>query len=274
MPAWRLILDGPRGAAENMAVDEAILRSCAEGCVPPTVRVYSWDRPSISIGCMQPAAPDILDLDYCRQEGIEVVRRITGGRAVVHGSDVTFSLAIREIDLPEGCANVIASHRWLMGGVVTGLRRLGIDADIGPERSDATDASTDCFARVAECDVRVGRTKVVGSAQVRRFGALMEQGSTPYAPPGFNTARVFGQAVRAAAGSPLYGFSHSSIAGALIHGFRELANPELEPAPLTRHEAETAAELAREVYSTLEWTTCRSNPPSKQFDMQPHTCPK
>jgi lipoate-protein ligase A len=266
---WRLILDGPRGAAENMAVDEAILRACAEGRVPPTVRIYSWKRPSISLGCLQAIAHGAgFDLDYCQAEGIEVVRRMTGGRAVIHGSDVTFSMAIREADLPEGCTSVIASHRWLMGGVVAGLTRLGIDAEIGAadrsggspsppgprRRSDATDASTDCFAHVAQCDVRIGSTKAVGSAQARRFGALLEQGSIPYEQPGFDARRVFG---RRAVSCPICEFSYSVIAAALVKGFTELVG-KIAQQPLTDWESETALELARDVYSTSEWTETRT----------------
>lgn len=264
---WRLILDVARGAAENMAIDEAILRACGDGSVPPTVRIYSWDRPSISLGCLQSVlrrAQDDgrgrFDFDYCRQAGIEVVRRITGGRAVIHGSDVTFCIAIRESDLPEGCRSVISSHHWLMGGIVAGLRLLGIDAEIGPERESISgrDAPADCFAHVAQCDVRVGRGKAVGSAQVRRFGALLEQGSIPYALPEFDTARVFGRR-SAAGGGAVEGFSYSAIADAVARGFREHLQGALELGELSLGELQMAAELSREKYSTEAWTMRRGS---------------
>lgn len=253
---WRIIIDPPRGAAENMAIDEAILRSCADGSSPPTIRIYSWQRPSISLGCLQPIT-DKLDLDYCQTEGIEVVRRITGGRAVIHGSDVTFSIAIRECDLPKGCANIIESHRWLMGGIVAGLQLLGIDAEIGPKKSDTSRSATaDCFAHVAECDVRVGRTKIVGSAQMRRYGAILEQGSIPYTPTSITT-RVFGGVKLAPTPSPLDKFSYSDIANAICQGFRKHLDCNPHTASLTQCEAELAAELTRGVYSTSEWTQKR-----------------
>ena len=278
---WRLILDGKRGAAENMAVDEAILRACAQGIVPPTIRIYSWQRPSISLGCLQSVTPEDLDLEYCRANGIEVVRRITGGRAVVHGSDVTFSIAIKEADLPEGCASVIASHRWLMGGIVAGLRLLGIDAQIGnrsvrPQRKwglsqsvsgvdcpHFRDSMSDCFAYVAECDVRVGRAKAVGSAQVRRFGAILEQGSMPYASPGFDAARVFGRAARVADTCPLDRFSFAQIADAVARGLQDHLGTALEPAELTLIEIEMAGGLARGKYGADEWTMLRRKQPSE-----------
>lgn len=253
--AWRLILDTARGAAENMAVDEAILRSCAEASSPPTLRIYSWKRPSISLGCHQPTR-GALDLDYCRKEGIEVVRRITGGRAVIHGTDVTFSIAIRECDLPEGCTSVLASHRWLMGGIVAGLRLLGIEAEIGSRipQSAIRNPNADCFAHIAECDVRVGQVKSVGSAQVRRFGAILEQGSIPYAPPAFDAARVLGTTPSSNDANPLDGISYATIADAVVRGFRERLESEIEPAGLTQTEADLAADLARGKYATDAWT--------------------
>jgi len=240
-----------------MAVDEAILKSCAESCAPPTLRIYSWLKPSISLGYLQPVTPARLDLEYCREAGIEIVRRITGGRAVIHGTDVTFSIALGESDLPEGCGSVIASHRWLMGGIVEGLRSLGIEAEIGPERAIAqSEMSADCFAHVAECDVRVGNEKVVGSAQVRRWGALLEQGSIPRAAPSFDVTRVFGRPAKPYREHLLAQKSPDEISQALIKGFNIALAQPLQQADLTTRELSCAADLAAEKYSTEAWT-CR-----------------
>lgn len=263
MNGWRLILDTQHDAAENMAIDEAILLACADGTAPPTLRIYSWSRQSISLGCLQPVTSERLDLNYCLGEGIDVVRRITGGRAVIHGSDVTFSIALCETDLPEGCSSVIASHQWLMNGIVTGLRLLGVDARIGDRdthsfripHSTLRNPTADCFAHIAECDVRVGRKKVVGSAQVRRSGAILEQGSIPYAAPGFDTGRVFARAgCSAELDIPLNGLTYSAIEQALASGFGELLQGNLTPGSLSLSETILAEELAREKYSAAEWT--------------------
>lgn len=267
MKTWRLIEDSQHGAAENMAIDEAIMLSCTDGSAPPTVRIYSWSRPSISLGCLQPIlrqAQDVrggFDVDFCRGQGIELVRRITGGRAVIHGSDVTFSIALRESDLPEGCSSVLECHQWMMGGIVAALRLLGIDSAIGggPLRtphSAISNAAADCFAHIAECDVRVGQKKAVGSAQVRRSGAVLEQGSIPYAAPGFDTTRVFGRATKSVSAEdiPLAGVASSAIEQALIGGFSELLLGNLTQDALSSDEKKLAAELARDKYSTPEWT--------------------
>lgn len=264
MRPWRLILDTAHGAAENMAIDEAMMLSCANGSAPPTLRVYSWLRPSISLGCLQPLGGGRFDIDYCHAQGIDVVRRITGGRAVIHGSDVTFSIALRESDLPEGCSSVLASHRWLMGGIVLGLKQLGIDAEIGDSdigsfrvpRSAVRNPVADCFAHIAECDVRVGTKKAVGSAQVRRSGAILEQGSVPYAAPGFDARRVFGRAGRLVAGDdlPLSGLTYQAIEQALAMGFVELVGGSLIPGEPSPEEWRLAQELAASKYSTEDWT--------------------
>jgi lipoyl(octanoyl) transferase len=268
---WRLILHGAHGAAENMAIDEAILRACADGSSPPTIRIYSWTRPSISLGCLQDVlrqAQDAqvsgghgrFDLDYCRANGIEVVRRITGGRAVPHGCDVTFSIAIRESDMPAECRSVIASHRWLMGAIVAGLSVLGLDAELGPTngrlrgpQSAIGDSPADCFAHTAECDVRVGRAKAVGSAQVRKLGALLEQGSIPYSAPAFDAARALGRPARNGC-CPLEGFAFDTIAEAIVRGFASHLRTALERAAFTVYETDLARELAREKYATEAWT--------------------
>lgn len=257
MKRWRLILDTARGAAENMAIDEAIMLSCARGSASPTVRIYSWSRPSVSLGCLQPLQDAQFDIDYCRSEGIDVVRRITGGRAVIHGSDVTFSIVLGEHDLPEGCSSVLASHRWLMGGVVSGLRLLGIDAELG-ESSGARDAlsGADCFGHIAECDVRVGRRKVVGSAQVRRSGAILEQGSIPFAAPGFDASRVFSKPNQPVTERdiPLAGFTYRAIEQALARGFGGLLQGSIEQGMPSPDEARLADELARDKYLSPDWT--------------------
>ncbi|HUV04203.1 MAG TPA: lipoate--protein ligase family protein, partial [Armatimonadota bacterium] len=110
-------MDGNRAAAFNMAADEAILRACADGVVRPTLRLYSWQRPAISVGLFQSIERSRIDIQYCHDAGIELVRRPTGGRAVLHGHDLTFSIALHECRIPNSFKKVLASHMWLMGGI-------------------------------------------------------------------------------------------------------------------------------------------------------------
>lgn len=190
---WRLILDGDRDAVFNMAADDAIFRLCAAGRVPPTLRFYGWSGPAISLGRLQRSLAGKVDMDYCRESGTTLVRRPTGGRAVIHGHDLTFSITLLESEIPSEHRSIVKSHQWLMSGIAAGLRSLGSSAELGPDANRPTPASisADCFAHVAECDIRVGREKVVGAAQARSRGALLEQGSIPLTAPLVDTSRIF-----------------------------------------------------------------------------------
>lgn len=241
-----------------MAVDEAIMRSCAQEQSPPTLRIYSWKCPSVSLGYMQTVDKSRLDLDYCREEGIEVVRRITGGRAVVHGSDLTFSIALNEHDLPKECHSVLASHRWLMGGIVEGLRSMKIDAEIGSAQGSINPRDTkgaDCFAHIAECDVRIGLNKVVGSAQVRKWGAILEQGSIPCEKSIIDLGRLFSRKSRINYDSYLPEWTtYEAIEQALAGGFARFFETVMEPGALTGDEQHLARTLETEKYSVDDWT--------------------
>ncbi|MHB0912853.1 MAG: lipoate--protein ligase family protein [Armatimonadota bacterium] len=251
---FRLIIDENRGAAANMAVDEAIFRACARGEVPPTIRIYGWTGPSISIGKLQRLRPGQIDLDYCREAGVELVRRPTGGRAVLHGHDVTFSVAVRIGDLPSGAQSIRASHTWLMAGVVRAMRRLEIEADLGaPDgRTLRMDHGADCFAHVAECDVRVGESKLAGAAQARKWESLLEQGSLPHAEPLVDPARLFGaEAAPTTAAIPA---ARAAIVQALADGFAASMGITTVIDSLTDNEIECARDLEVNKYACPEYT--------------------
>jgi len=254
---WRLILDGKHGAAANMAADEAILRAHVDGKVPPTLRLYGWEKPAVSLGYFQSMEGARIDVEYCRDAGIEIVRRPTGGRAVLHGHDLTFSISLDERQIADGFRSVLGSHLWLMGAVVAGLRMLGLEAEIGPAngRAELRD-SADCFAHVAECDVRVGREKVAGAAQVRRLGGVLQQGSMPCAVPAVEAARVFGHTNTGLRenGYLLAGAARRDIEQALVQGFEDALQVSFVEGTLTGDEIELALQLQGEKYASPEWT--------------------
>ena len=88
MYEWQVIEDEPKDGESNMAIDRAILESCGLGAIPPTLRLYSWKRPTLSVGHAQNFAKEI-DVNLCRKLGIQIVRRPTGGRALLHQHEVT-----------------------------------------------------------------------------------------------------------------------------------------------------------------------------------------
>lgn len=248
---WRLILDRKHSAAGNMAIDEAILVSCAGYESPPTLRLYGWARPSVSLGYFQQIGRGGLNLDYCRARGIAVVRRPTGGRAVLHGHDLTFSIALPEDQLPDDTRDIQESHAWLMAGILAGIRRLGLDAELGElDPLGRQDNAVDCFAHIAKCDIRSGYRKLVGSAQVRRYGGVLEQGSIPCEAQSVDVERLFGSESPAVA----LGISPKLVQSAVVRGFSEALGIELVPGKLTEYEISAAMELERLKYSSTTWT--------------------
>jgi len=187
--AWRLIVASrPATGFWNMAVDEALLAAASDG-VPPTLRLYGWSGPWLSLGHAQPF--DDATLAACRSAGVGVVRRVTGGRAVLHGADLTYAVTASERALPDG---LHASYRVLSDALVDALRGLGIRAERVARGADrvAPAGRFDCFADAADDEVCAGGRKLAGSAQRRAGGALLQHGSIRLAPDPPEAARIAG----------------------------------------------------------------------------------
>ena len=164
-----------------MAADEGLLAEAVDGDVRPTLRLYTWDPPTVSLGRFQ--RPDqSVNLDACRRLGIDVVRRVTGGRAVLHHRELTYSLAARS-DNSFFPNDVLGTYRIIAKGLVAGLRSLGIDAEMvsrsGPHAGLVRKGSTtpSCFASPSWYEIVVQGRKIVGSAQRRLSEAFLQHGS-------------------------------------------------------------------------------------------------
>src|SRR5881394_1227903 len=169
---WRLLVDAPLVGAWNMAVDEVLLDGVAAGTTPPTIRFYGWNPPCLSLGYFQPF--DVVDVDGCRALGVDVVRRATGGRAILHDRELTYSVALPASVLGHD-GGILPSYYRLSLALQTGLRRLGIDVSLAPE-SEAPNRALHgpaCFDRPSAHEILLHGRKLVGSAQVRRAGALL-----------------------------------------------------------------------------------------------------
>jgi len=177
---WQWRADSlPGNPAENMAADEALFLSLVRRDTDiPIVRVYGWDRPSVSYGRLQDetavrdAYPDL-----------PRVRRPTGGRAVLHGNDLTVSIICRDEHLPPVSGGVLSSYRLLVSPVTAALNALGVSAELGKGARSPGQSPVRCFDTVASCDVADPQTgrKLVGSAQRRDSGAILQQMSLPLA---------------------------------------------------------------------------------------------
>jgi lipoate-protein ligase A len=166
-----------------MAIDEAILIGVGGGHSPPTLRFYGWKPAALSIGYFQ-KAEDEVDLHELRRRGLGFVRRPTGGRAVLHDNELTYSVIVPESH-PGMPASVGDACRLLNRGLACGLRRLGIDArpaglPDGGKRPVSPAASAACFDSPSSYELVAGGRKIAGSAQMRQRGAILQHGSVPF----------------------------------------------------------------------------------------------
>ena len=177
MEHWRLIEDGVGSGHLNMATDQAILTACGEGKAPPTLRLYGWTEPTLTVGYAQKSDRD-LDLDRCRALGIPVVQRPTGGRALLHDKELTYSL-VAPIPHPQFPSNLRAAFRRVSEALLLSLSGLGIsDAKMTkPERASPNGRSPSCFSTLNHHEITVDNKKLIGSAQRRTSRSFLQQGS-------------------------------------------------------------------------------------------------
>lgn len=178
---WRFLSSGRQHPAYNMAVDEAILTAHSEGKVPPTVRFYGWDPATLSIGYFQRAAEEI-NFEQLKQEGLGFVRRPTGGRAVLHDQELTYSIIVAE-NYPGIPRSVTEAYRVLSEGLVLGFRKLGLDAEMvqlaseDDKRKYESMGSAACFDSPSWYELVVEGRKIAGSAQTRQKQVVLQHGS-------------------------------------------------------------------------------------------------
>jgi lipoyl(octanoyl) transferase len=173
---WRLINSGRRNGALNMALDLALAGSVRSRISGPVLRFYDWEQPTISLGYNQDAKQ--LDLEACSRAGVRVVRRPTGGRAVFHFNEFTYSvIALQDDPLLGG--PVLETYRTIAQALVQGLNRMGIESEL--QRSQTAGASVKdsplCFAAAGRYEITASGKKILGSAQRRVEGVILQQGS-------------------------------------------------------------------------------------------------
>jgi len=174
---WRLILDPPVSGKENMEKDLELMEEVATGECPPTLRLYRWNPPAVSLGYFQDEN-EVVDMKACRDAGIDVVRRPTGGRAVLHDQELTYSIIVPEVHPFINKGGVIDAYRSISRGIVTAFNLLDIVAVLTPEEHNRAGlAPGSCFDSSTAYEIQVDGKKVVGSAQLRRDGIVLQHGS-------------------------------------------------------------------------------------------------
>lgn len=255
---WRFIESGPCSASYNMALDEAIAASVRNGKSPPTLRFYTWDRPSLSIGCFQKTSD--LDLGYCGRNSIPFVRRPTGGRAILHGDELTYSFAVHTDEKPfsEG---LMESYRGISSAFNLAFQKIGIhvESKMQRERGRILSGNPLCFETSSYGEILLNNRKIVGAAQKRWKDGLLQQGAIPYVYDKEKIVPVFGcqasQGENAMHGLKeiLPGFDDQKFRKALWEAFEETFGISL----LTSHpdpaEHQAALELEQQKYLQDSW---------------------
>ncbi len=241
----RVIDSKNNNAYLNMGINEALMKKCTEGVIPPTLLFFAWKPPAISIGYFQGLKEEV-DLDKCKELGIDYVRRITGGGAVFHDAELTYSIVIPEKDCPD---DILESYGLICGAIIKGLKHLGINAEYAPIN-----------------DILCNGRKISGNAQTRRNGVVLQHGTILLdvdVDKMFSLLKVPDEKIKdkliASVKERVAGINktYDEVASALRKGFQEQFNAELVEDSLTEEELELGKQIAQEKYSTDKWNHMR-----------------
>ena len=288
---WRLIKDNYHTGFANMAIDEAIMIAHREGLVPPTIRFYQWSPPAVSLGYFQDLKKEI-DVDVCKNLGIDIVRRPTGGKAVLHDKELTYSFIIKE-NHPLVNDSILETYKKISGGIIRGLSYLGITAELVPLREKLKNSSSGneikskishsdiksiCFSVPSQYEVQVEGKKIVGSAQVRKREIVLQHGSllielekdklfSVFNFPSVQIRERLKIRFKATSLEEILKrkISFSELSEILPGGFEEEFGVRLTEGKLTKQEEKISQELLENKYSTYDWNYERKN---NQLDSQ------
>ncbi|MFN2745371.1 MULTISPECIES: lipoate--protein ligase family protein [Bacillus] len=269
---WCFIDSGRQDPAYNMALDEALLYWHSEQKIPPTIRFYGWNPPTLSVGYFQNIEKEV-DLEAVKRHGLGFVRRPTGGRGVLHDQELTYSVIVSE-EHPEMPKTVTEAYRVISEGILQGFRELGLDAYFAIPRTEKekqslkSPRSSVCFDAPSWYELVVEGRKVAGSAQTRQKGVILQHGSILL---DLDEDKLFDLFIykndrirermqrsfkeKAVAINELAAkrVTIEEASAAFKTGFEKGLNIHLEPYELSREETEFVEELARTKYVTDEW---------------------
>ncbi|SFG26885.1 lipoate-protein ligase A [Halobacillus alkaliphilus] len=271
METWYFVDSGHCTPAMNMALDEALMNWHRQGEIPPVLRFYGWAPAGLSVGYFQKVKGKI-DLEGVERHGFELVRRQTGGRAVLHDKELTYSVIVSE-DHPDMPASVKDAYLVLSKGLLEGFHNLGIEAEFAvPEGKLDTTGSAVCFEEPSWYELIVEGRKAAGSAQTRKKGVILQHGSIPIDVDDVKlfdmfiyknervkerARRAFGD--KAAAINQLIDsrITFDQTKEAFKEGFETGLGIHLEPFELSDEQWKEVERIAEERYRTEEWNFSR-----------------
>lgn len=269
---WRLLRTQPAAGAWNMAVDEAILESTAQGNMPPTLRLYAWSPACLSLGYAQ--SIDDVDLEKLKKLGWDIVRRPTGGRAILHIDELTYSICGMNSD-PNLAGSILECYQRLSQGLIEALRRLSIIPDIpnlSPKQDHQSPENPVCFEVPSNYEITIGEKKLVGSAQARKKSGVLQHGTLPiygdisriidilhYPEESLKEQARIRLLDHATTVESVLGYAGDwwIASYAFEQAFQKVLNIELQVMDLTPAEGSRALDLFNEKYNHPDWTKRR-----------------
>lgn len=270
--SWRLIIAPPggrAGGAWNMAVDESILEHVQAEVRPslPTLRLYAWEPACLSLGHAQPIGD--VDLPRLRARSWDVVRRATGGRAILHTDELTYSVTGRSDD-PLLAGGVLESYNRLAQALLFAVREMGLPVELKEGKPSENAAPNPvCFEVPSTYEITVGGKKLIGSAQARRREGVLQHGSLPLTGDLTRICQALdfeSEAARASAAQRLLrrattvesalgrSVTWETAADAFVHAFETQLGICFSRGELSRSEIKRAEELVYEKYDHPSWT--------------------
>ncbi len=264
-----MIITPPAAGAWNMALDEAILESVAVYHSPPTLRLYAWEPPCLSLGYAQPLAD--VDIAALKEMGWDLVRRPTGGRAILHTDELTYSVIAPQNE-PRVAGTILESYRRLSAALLAALKILNLAAVADKEYALPNGAQVNgavCFEVPSNYEVTVNGKKLIGSAQARRMKGVLQHGSLPLHGDLTRITQVLhyeDEAKRSVAAQRLLDHAATiemlrgdkptwdEAADAFSRAFSAVLGIKLDAASPTALELQRTSQLVREKYNHASWT--------------------
>lgn len=268
MTTWRLIKTPPSTGAWNMAVDEAILEYIYQNKAKPTLRLYAWNPPCLSLGHAQPFAD--VDMERLKSRGWDVVRRVTGGRAILHTDEITYSVTgSAEDEILSG--GVLESYNRLSKALLYAVQSLSLPVKVQEEKhtTGSKNLNPVCFEVPSSYEITVDGKKLIGSAQARKKEGVLQHGSLPLTGDLTRICDALffeNESARQEAKDRLLArattvesvlnvnTSWDTAANAFVQGFEKELGVEFETEELSQSELQRAEELVKEKYGNSEWT--------------------
>ncbi|GAK06516.1 biotin/lipoate A/B protein ligase family protein [Geomicrobium sp. JCM 19038] len=270
---WLFLESGACSPSYNMALDEKLLQWHSEGKIPPVIRFYEWNPASLSLGYFQKIHKEI-NITAVEEHELGIVRRPTGGRAVLHDKELTYSVIVNE-DHPKMPETVTEAYRVISEGLLEGFRQLGLEANLSiPKTKEDTDAlknptSAVCFDAPSWYELVVEGKKIAGSAQTRQKGVILQHGAIVLA---FDVDQLFSvfkfkddrmreqmqkrflQKAVSIQDLTSTDVTIPQLREAFKVGFEQGLDVHLEPMTLTEEQKQEVESLAIERYQSDDWT--------------------